>query len=70
VTRSGKYAGTVRRYDTLVRALIDLGSALGLTTVAEGIEHTSQSELLYAKGCQLGQGFKFASHEARPPCDR
>jgi diguanylate cyclase (GGDEF)-like protein len=51
----------------LVRATIDLGHALGLRIVAEGIEDSATLELLTGLGCDLGQG-NFIS---RPmPADR
>src|ERR1022692_1309355 len=40
----------------LVRATIDLGHALGLRIVAEGIEDSATLELLSELGCDLGQG--------------
>ena len=44
----------------LTRTIIGLGWTLGLSTVAEGIEHTSQRETLAELGCAVGQGFLFA----------
>jgi diguanylate cyclase (GGDEF)-like protein len=44
----------------MVRALIQLGRALGLETLAEGIEDARQLERLRAEGCESGQGFLFA----------
>jgi diguanylate cyclase (GGDEF)-like protein len=44
----------------LVRAIIELGNALGLEVVAEGIERTEQLGPLQALGCRLGQGYLFA----------
>ena len=41
----------------LVRATIDLGHALGLRVVAEGIENSETLELLRALGCDLAQGY-------------
>jgi diguanylate cyclase (GGDEF)-like protein len=41
----------------LVRATIDLGHALGLRIVAEGIEDHDTLELLSDLGCDLGQGY-------------
>lgn len=48
----------------IVRAVIDLGRALGLTVVAEGIETDAQRALLAEMGCPLGQGYLFGR-----PCD-
>jgi diguanylate cyclase len=41
----------------LVRSTIDLGHALGLRVVAEGIEDRGTLELLSALGCDLAQGY-------------
>ena len=44
----------------LLHAMVQLGRALGLETLAEGIEDHSQLDLLRAEGCELGQGFLVA----------
>jgi len=44
----------------LGRAIVSLADALGLDTIAEGIEQTEQIELLTSLGCRFGQGFLFA----------
>ncbi len=44
----------------LVHALIELGNALGLKTVAEGIETIDQLMQLKHEGCDAGQGFYFS----------
>lgn len=44
----------------LIRAAINIGQNLGLTTLAEGIETPEQLEILRALGCQQGQGFLFS----------
>ena len=44
----------------IVEAVINLGHALGLRTVAEGIETTVQLDQLRALGCELGQGYYFS----------
>jgi diguanylate cyclase (GGDEF)-like protein len=44
----------------LARIVLSLGETLGLTTVAEGIEHARQVDGLRALGCELGQGYHFA----------
>jgi diguanylate cyclase (GGDEF)-like protein len=41
----------------LVRATIDLGHALGLRVVAEGIEDSATLNVLTGMGCDLAQGF-------------
>jgi EAL domain-containing protein (putative c-di-GMP-specific phosphodiesterase class I) len=44
----------------IVEAVISLARALGLSTVAEGIETTEQLDQLRTLGCELGQGFYFS----------
>ena len=44
----------------LTHTLIQLGKALGLETLAEGVEHRSQVLELQREGCDLAQGFLFA----------
>ncbi len=41
----------------IVRALIDLGRSLGLTTVAEGVESSEAWDLLRSMGCEQAQGY-------------
>jgi EAL domain-containing protein (putative c-di-GMP-specific phosphodiesterase class I) len=44
----------------IVAAVISLSHALGLRTVAEGIETIAQVDRLRGLGCDLAQGFHFA----------
>jgi EAL domain-containing protein (putative c-di-GMP-specific phosphodiesterase class I) len=44
----------------LARAIIQLGRALGLEVVAEGIERPEQARALRRLGCGRGQGYLFA----------
>jgi diguanylate cyclase (GGDEF)-like protein/PAS domain S-box-containing protein len=44
----------------LAVGIIDLARALGLETVAEGVEEPAQARLLAASGCNLAQGFYFS----------
>jgi EAL domain-containing protein (putative c-di-GMP-specific phosphodiesterase class I) len=44
----------------LTRTLIQLGKALGLQTLAEGVERHGQVRELQREGCDLAQGFLFA----------
>ncbi len=41
----------------LIQAMVALAHALGLGTIAEGIEDAPQLETLRAQGCQRGQGY-------------
>ena len=43
----------------IVRSIIALGEALGLSVVAEGVERNSQADALRALGCFLAQGFLY-----------
>ena len=44
----------------IVKATIDMGHAVGLTVVAEGVETREQEEQLRAFGCNRGQGYLYA----------
>lgn len=52
--------GADEQAEHLVRAMIVMAHALGIRTVAEGIETVEQLERLMAMGCDIGQGFLFA----------
>jgi diguanylate cyclase (GGDEF)-like protein/PAS domain S-box-containing protein len=49
-----------QRGDGVVRAIVEIGRALSLTTVAEGIETPTELQRLRELGCVLGQGYLFA----------
>jgi len=44
---------------SIVRAMIDVGHALGLTVVAEGVEDEAAVHQLAALGCDEGQGWYY-----------
>lgn len=49
---------TADSYDyDLIRMLIDLAKKKRITTIAEGVEHTAQRELLGGLGCDAWQGY-------------
>jgi len=52
--------GADREGPVLVRAIIELGQALGLEVIAEGIERTDQLGPLRRLGCRFGQGYLFS----------
>ena len=45
---------------SMVRAMIQLATGLGMTALAEGIETAGELEFLRANDCSLGQGFLFS----------
>lgn len=49
-----------REDSAIVRAVIAMGHALGLTVVAEGIENEAQRAFLAGVGCDEGQGYLFS----------
>ena len=44
----------------IVHTIIDMGSHLGISVTAEGVETEEQVELLKSMGCQYAQGFYYA----------
>jgi len=59
--------GETRADTAIAAAIIGIARALGLTAIAEGIEHEAQVHALLAIGCERGQGFFFS--EAVAPDD-
>jgi EAL domain-containing protein (putative c-di-GMP-specific phosphodiesterase class I) len=49
-----------RESAALTHTLVQLGKALGLLTLAEGIEDEAQLRALQREGCDYGQGYLFA----------
>ncbi|MCU1352101.1 MAG: hypothetical protein JWM05_1310 [Acidimicrobiales bacterium] len=52
--------GPSRPDHAIVQATVVLAQALGMSTVAEGVETEAQRQALVALGCELGQGFLFS----------
>jgi diguanylate cyclase (GGDEF)-like protein/PAS domain S-box-containing protein len=50
----------------LLKGIIDLGNALGLNLVAEGIQTEAQHQIVRELGCQAAQGFFFGHPAAEP----
>jgi EAL domain-containing protein (putative c-di-GMP-specific phosphodiesterase class I) len=56
--------GRESRDASIAAAVISLAHALGLSTVAEGVETAEQLTVLMQLGCDLGQGHLFAAPQA------
>jgi diguanylate cyclase (GGDEF)-like protein len=52
--------GRSQQTEALIRALVQLATALNIDTVAEGIEVESQRGFLVDAGCRQGQGFLYS----------
>jgi diguanylate cyclase len=48
------------RAAAFVRAILELCTTIGLTTIAEGIETQAQAEVIHRLGCTLAQGYFYA----------
>jgi EAL domain-containing protein (putative c-di-GMP-specific phosphodiesterase class I) len=46
--------------ENLVAAIIAMAGALGMTTIAEGVETAAQERALVALGCRAAQGFRYS----------
>ncbi len=51
--------GTSSASYSIVKAIVDLGRALDLEVLAEGVETQEQSEVLHELGCTVAQGYFF-----------
>jgi diguanylate cyclase (GGDEF)-like protein len=54
----------------IVRAVVGLGSSLGMTTIAEGVETKEQLASLAAEGCNEFQGFLFSAAQPAAEVER
>jgi EAL domain-containing protein (putative c-di-GMP-specific phosphodiesterase class I) len=52
--------GSNAEAQAIVRAILSLGSSLGITITAEGVETEEDLACLKAEGCHEGQGFLFS----------
>ena len=59
VQAEGESADGTADAHALAKAILSLAEALGLDTVAEGIELDAQRDTLLALGCKTGQGYYF-----------
>ena len=49
-----------KKQQAMIKTIIDLGTALNLDVVAEGIENEYQRSMLLESNCTIGQGYLFA----------
>jgi PAS domain S-box-containing protein len=54
-----------RESEVVMRTIVELGRQLGLSVVAEGVETEVEVDRLRAIGCELAQGYYFATPQAR-----
>jgi diguanylate cyclase (GGDEF)-like protein len=54
------------RAAAIVKAVIDLAHALGVTTVAEGVENAPTADKLREYGCEVAQGYYYSTPLAAP----
>jgi diguanylate cyclase (GGDEF)-like protein/PAS domain S-box-containing protein len=52
--------GTENESGAIVQAVVAMGQAMGMSTVAEGVENADQLEALSRLGCDFAQGFYFS----------
>lgn len=52
--------GRITASEKIIQAVVGLGSGLGFTVTAEGVENLSQAQLLKQLGCDQGQGYVFS----------
>ena len=53
-----------RNDHSIVSTIIAMGKSMELETLAEGVEHAKQAEVLLVLGCQLAQGYHFGHPQA------
>ena len=56
----GRTPAGSRGLSPLARGIVDLGKAMHLVMVGEGIERLEEADALRTSGCELGQGFHFS----------
>ncbi|MGK5036755.1 putative bifunctional diguanylate cyclase/phosphodiesterase [Janthinobacterium sp. LB3P118] len=52
--------GTSLHHEVLIEATVKVARSLGMNTVAEGIETEQQAAVVYAQGCDKGQGYLYS----------
>ncbi|HWZ86745.1 MAG TPA: EAL domain-containing protein, partial [Thermoanaerobaculia bacterium] len=56
----GRTPSGTKGLSPLARGIVDLGKAMHLVMVGEGIEGVEEADALRASGCELGQGYHFS----------
>ncbi|MFT8246700.1 putative bifunctional diguanylate cyclase/phosphodiesterase [Roseomonas sp. BN140053] len=54
-----RHLGSDRSAEAIVRAVVGMSHALGVHTIAEGVETHAQADMLQVEGCQDVQGYLF-----------
>ncbi|HTR04686.1 MAG TPA: EAL domain-containing protein [Thermoanaerobaculia bacterium] len=62
----GRIPSGGRGLSPLARGIVDLGKAMRLVMVGEGIERLEEADALRTSGCELGQGFHFSRPVPEP----
>ncbi|HTY40566.1 MAG TPA: EAL domain-containing protein [Thermoanaerobaculia bacterium] len=62
----GRVPSGARGLTPLARGIVDLGKAMRLVMVGEGIERLEEADALRTSGCELGQGFHFSRPVPEP----
>jgi diguanylate cyclase (GGDEF)-like protein len=65
IDRAFLNSGRTDQSAAIIKTIVQLGAALGMTTVAEGLETQKDLEILLSAGCAEGQGYLFS-----PPVPR
>lgn len=55
-----KDVGTAGDVDVIIKSIIEIAAAMGISTTAEGIETREQVDHLTGLGCDIGQGYLFS----------
>ena len=54
----------------VIRSIVDLGHAIKLSVIAEGVETAQQEAIIHAAGCDQWQGYRFSQPVSMDGVDR